>query len=173
MSLTSAKTGGLSGVFISVTTIPAAGNVALGLAFGASHEIWGSTLQLAINLSGMALAGWATLAIQHAVWRRVSAKRAEFLSGSAAVEPVDAAPGRVHGAAPTHSPRTRRPAATQTLVEIASGPPPAGRSDDSLKVWTSDRAAPALAPITSAPVPLAVAAPAKPGARSGQHRRPA
>jgi uncharacterized hydrophobic protein (TIGR00271 family) len=79
LSLTSAKTGGLSGVFISVTTIPAAGNVALGLAFGAGSEIWGSTLQLAINLSGMALAGWATLAIQHAVWQRVSAKRADFL----------------------------------------------------------------------------------------------
>ena len=61
LSLTSAKTGGLSGVFISVTTIPAAGNVALGLAFGASTEVWGSTLQLGINLSGMALAGWATL----------------------------------------------------------------------------------------------------------------
>ena len=35
LSLTSARLGGLSGVFISVTTIPAAGNVALGLAFGA------------------------------------------------------------------------------------------------------------------------------------------
>ena len=80
LSLTSAKTGGLSGVFISVTTIPAAGNVALGLAFGASTEVWGSTLQLGINLSGMALAGWATLAIQHAVWARASAKRAEFLA---------------------------------------------------------------------------------------------
>jgi uncharacterized hydrophobic protein (TIGR00271 family) len=79
LSLTSAKTGGLSGVFISVTTIPAAGNVALGLAFGASYEIWGSSLQLAINLSGMALAGWATLAIQRAVWSRVSAKRAGFI----------------------------------------------------------------------------------------------
>ena len=42
LSLTSAKTGGLSGVFISVTTIPAAGNVALGLAFGAGTEVWGS-----------------------------------------------------------------------------------------------------------------------------------
>ncbi len=80
LSLTSAKTGGLSGVFISVTTIPAAGNVALGLAFGASTEVWGSTLQLGINLSGMALAGWTTLAIQHAVWARASAKRAEFLA---------------------------------------------------------------------------------------------
>lgn len=79
LSLTSAKTGGLSGVFISVTTIPAAGNIALGLAFGASHEIWGSTMQLGINLTGMAIAGWATLAIQQAVWARVSAKRALFL----------------------------------------------------------------------------------------------
>ena len=42
LSLTSARVGGLSGVFISVTTIPAAGNVALGLAFGVPQEIWGS-----------------------------------------------------------------------------------------------------------------------------------
>ncbi|HNM96360.1 MAG TPA: DUF389 domain-containing protein [Marmoricola sp.] len=33
LSITSAKMGGLSGVFISVTTIPAAGNIALGAAF--------------------------------------------------------------------------------------------------------------------------------------------
>ncbi|MGH3118673.1 MAG: DUF389 domain-containing protein [Nocardioidaceae bacterium] len=46
LSLTSAKVGGLSGVFISVTTVPAAGNIALGLAFGATHEIWGSSLRL-------------------------------------------------------------------------------------------------------------------------------
>ncbi|MGL5850292.1 MAG: DUF389 domain-containing protein, partial [Phycicoccus sp.] len=35
LSLTSARTGGLSGVFISVTTVPAAANVSLGLAFQA------------------------------------------------------------------------------------------------------------------------------------------
>jgi uncharacterized hydrophobic protein (TIGR00271 family) len=75
LSLTSAKVGGLSGVFISVTTIPAAGNVALGLAVGASDEVWRSTLQLAINLSGMALAGWLTLMIQRLVWARMSARR--------------------------------------------------------------------------------------------------
>jgi uncharacterized hydrophobic protein (TIGR00271 family) len=79
LSLTSAKVGGLSGVFISVTTVPAAGNVALGLAFGAGHEIWGSTLQLALNLTGMALAGWATLAFQQAAWTRMSARRARLL----------------------------------------------------------------------------------------------
>jgi len=50
LSLTSAKVGGLSGVFISVTTVPASGNVALGLAFGAWHEVTGSGLQLLLNL---------------------------------------------------------------------------------------------------------------------------
>jgi uncharacterized hydrophobic protein (TIGR00271 family) len=79
LSLTSARVGGLSGVFISVTTVPAAGNVALGLAFGVGHEIWGSTLQLLVNITGMALAGWATLAIQQAVWSRVSTQRARLV----------------------------------------------------------------------------------------------
>ena len=69
LSITSAKLGGLSGVFISVTTIPAAGNVALGLAFGVWHEVWGSSAQLLLNLSGMAVAGWLTLAVQQRVWR--------------------------------------------------------------------------------------------------------
>jgi uncharacterized hydrophobic protein (TIGR00271 family) len=78
LSLTSAKVGGLSGVFISVTTVPAAGNVALGLAFGVGHEVWGSSLQLLINISGMALAGWATLAFQQAVWSRTSHRRARL-----------------------------------------------------------------------------------------------
>lgn len=76
LSLTSAKVGGLSGVFISVTTIPAAGNVALGLAFGVGDEIWGSTLQLVVNLAGMALAGWLVLTVQEQVWARMSARRA-------------------------------------------------------------------------------------------------
>ena len=80
LSLTSAKVGGLSGVFISVTTVPAAGNVGLGLAFGAWHEVWGSSLQLLVNLSGMALAGWATLALQQAVWSRVSLHRARLVA---------------------------------------------------------------------------------------------
>lgn len=76
LSITSAKMGGLSGVFISVTTVPAAGNVALGIAFGVGTEIWGSTLQLLLNITGMAIAGWATLAIQQSVWARLSARRA-------------------------------------------------------------------------------------------------
>lgn len=81
LSLTSAKVGGLSGVFISVTTVPAAGNVALGLAFGAWGEIRGSVLQLLVNVAGMALAGWATLAAQQALWGRLSTQRRRLFAG--------------------------------------------------------------------------------------------
>jgi uncharacterized hydrophobic protein (TIGR00271 family) len=72
LALTSAKSGGLVGVFISVTTIPASGNIALALVFGIWSEVWGSTLTLLINIVGMALAGWATLWVQQRVWNRVS-----------------------------------------------------------------------------------------------------
>lgn len=80
LSLTSARLGGLSGVFISVTTIPAAANIAVGLAFGLGDEVRGSSAQLGINLVGMAVAGWATLAFQQSVWSRVSARRALLLA---------------------------------------------------------------------------------------------
>ncbi|TQL70045.1 putative hydrophobic protein (TIGR00271 family) [Nocardioides albertanoniae] len=78
LALTSARVGNLSGVFISVTTIPAAANVALGLAFGLGEEIWGSTLQLVLNVAGMALAGWITLVVQQVVWQRISERRARM-----------------------------------------------------------------------------------------------
>lgn len=75
LSLTSAKVGGLSGVFISVTTVPAAGNLALGLAFGLGEEILGSGVQLLLNIGGMAVAGWLTLTVQQRVWHRLSRRR--------------------------------------------------------------------------------------------------
>ena len=56
--------------FISVTTVPAAGNIALGIAFGAGHEVWASSLRVMLTLLGMAAAGWATLAIQQSTWSR-------------------------------------------------------------------------------------------------------
>ena len=83
LSLTSAKVGGLSGVFISVTTVPAAGNVALGLAFGVAHEVIGSTVQLLLNISGMILAGWATLALQQLVWTRMARHRERRMARAA------------------------------------------------------------------------------------------
>ncbi len=70
LSLTSGKTGGLAGVFISVTTIPAAANTALAFALGGWLELRGTATQLQLNITGMALAGWATLALQGTVVAR-------------------------------------------------------------------------------------------------------
>lgn len=72
LAMTSQRAGGLVGVFISVTTIPAAGNIAIGLAFAMPAAIRGSFAQLCINLTGMALAGWATLVLQKFVWGRIA-----------------------------------------------------------------------------------------------------
>ena len=66
------KSSTMVGVFISVTTIPAAGNLALGLAFWEGGEIRGSTEQLAVNIVGMVLAGALTLAFQRAWWTRLT-----------------------------------------------------------------------------------------------------
>lgn len=88
LAMTSARIGGLSGVFISVTTIPAVAHIALGICFWNGDAIWGSTQQLALNLVGMMIAGWATLAVQQAIWSRVSAQRARLVR-RAAREPVD------------------------------------------------------------------------------------
>ena len=56
------------GVFISVTTVPAAGNLALGLALGERSEIWGSLTQLGANIAGMLLAGTLVLAAMRRWW---------------------------------------------------------------------------------------------------------
>lgn len=69
LSLTSSKSGALVGVLISVTTVPAAANIALGLALGATGEVTSSLLQLGINVSAIMVAGIATMLVQKAVWR--------------------------------------------------------------------------------------------------------
>lgn len=56
------------GVFISVTTVPAAGNLALGLAVWDRGEIAGSAAQLALNLVGIVVAGVLTLLAVRTVW---------------------------------------------------------------------------------------------------------
>ncbi len=71
LSLTAGRSNALVGVFISVTTIPAAGNLGLALALGVPGEIGGSVAQLGINLAGMVLAGWLTLVCQLQVWRMI------------------------------------------------------------------------------------------------------
>jgi uncharacterized hydrophobic protein (TIGR00271 family) len=69
LSLTSSKSAALVGVFISVTTIPAAGNAAVGGVLGKWDETWKSVAQLAINLTGIVCAGIVTLMVLQAVNR--------------------------------------------------------------------------------------------------------
>jgi uncharacterized hydrophobic protein (TIGR00271 family) len=71
LSLTSAKSGALVGVFISVTTVPAAADMALAMALGGGPEFIRAATQLGINLVGILVAALATLALQKAVWHRV------------------------------------------------------------------------------------------------------
>ncbi|MFB6843695.1 DUF389 domain-containing protein [Streptomyces sp. NPDC056373] len=68
LSLTSAKSGALVGVAISVTTIPAAANAAVALSYGDTSQTWGSTEQLLLNLLGIIVAGTATLLAQKWFW---------------------------------------------------------------------------------------------------------
>jgi uncharacterized hydrophobic protein (TIGR00271 family) len=70
LSLTNAKSGALVGVLISVTTIPAAANVGLALAFQDIDEWLGALAQLAVNLTAIALAGIITLFIQRKIYQR-------------------------------------------------------------------------------------------------------
>ncbi|MFH9062138.1 DUF389 domain-containing protein [Streptomyces coeruleorubidus] len=68
LSLTSAKSGALVGVAISVTTIPAAANAAVALSYGDMNQTKGSTEQLLLNLLGIIVAGTLTLLVQKWLW---------------------------------------------------------------------------------------------------------
>ncbi|CAM5504419.1 DUF389 domain-containing protein [Streptomyces abikoensis] len=70
LSLTSAKSGALIGVAISVTTVPAAANAAVALSYGDWSETRGSAVQLALNLAGIVVAGTLTLLAQKGFWAR-------------------------------------------------------------------------------------------------------
>lgn len=70
LSLTSAKSGALVGVAISVTTVPAAANAAVALSYGDEKQTWGSTEQLLLNLLGIVVAGTLTLLAQKFLWAK-------------------------------------------------------------------------------------------------------
>lgn len=81
LSLTTAKSGALIGVLISVTTIPAAANVGVAAAYGDWDSFGGSLGQLALNVALLLVAGILTLGIQRAVFMR---RRAEHWARRAA-----------------------------------------------------------------------------------------
>jgi uncharacterized hydrophobic protein (TIGR00271 family) len=77
LSLTSAKSGALIGVLVSVTTIPAASNIAVAATYGDWDESLGAAAQLGINLTAIVLAGVLTLFVQR---RYYVARRRRHLS---------------------------------------------------------------------------------------------
>jgi uncharacterized hydrophobic protein (TIGR00271 family) len=76
LSLTSAKSGALIGVLISVTTIPAAANVGVAAAYEDWSEMVGALAQLGLNLTAIILAAIGTLFIQRRLY--MSRRRAHL-----------------------------------------------------------------------------------------------
>lgn len=75
LSLTTAKSTALVGVFISVTTVPAVGTIALCLGTGIWSEVTPAVIQLVVNLAGIVVAGTLTLLVLKLVWRSVPTTR--------------------------------------------------------------------------------------------------
>ena len=80
LSLTSTKSSALIGVLVSVTTIPAAANIGLAAAYQDWGEWRGAMAQLALNLTGIVIAGIVTLYIQRRLYQRRRVKRLEHES---------------------------------------------------------------------------------------------
>lgn len=70
LSLSTAKSGALVGVLISVTTVPASANAAVAIANGVPEQAIGALIQLVVNLAAITVGGVLTLTIQYLVWRR-------------------------------------------------------------------------------------------------------
>jgi uncharacterized hydrophobic protein (TIGR00271 family) len=83
LSLTSAKSGALIGVLISVTTIPAAANIGVAAALGDMDEWLGAMGQLSLNLVAIIFAGITTLFLQRRLYIR---RRRKHLSEEGARE---------------------------------------------------------------------------------------
>jgi uncharacterized hydrophobic protein (TIGR00271 family) len=95
LSLTSAKSGALVGVLISVTTIPAAANIGVAAALGNWDDWVGAIAQLSLNVLAIVLAGVATLYVERVLFER--RRRRHFGDGT-----------RASAGLPTSDPRPRR-----------------------------------------------------------------
>ena len=76
VSLTESRANALIGVFISVTTIPAASDMGLSAAYGSWREARGSTFQLLLNVVLLIAVGAVGLRLQRAFWRSRTARAA-------------------------------------------------------------------------------------------------
>ena len=74
VSLTESRANALIGVFISVTTIPAASDMGLSAAYGSWPEARGSTFQLLLNVVLLIVVGASGLRLQRLIWRKAQAR---------------------------------------------------------------------------------------------------
>ena len=74
ISLTESRASTLIGVFVSVTTIPAAADIGLSLSYGSWSEARGSALQLLLNVAILVIVGSIMLLLQKFLWDRASAR---------------------------------------------------------------------------------------------------
>ena len=68
VSLTEARAAAQIGVFISVTTVPAAADTGLSIAYASWTEAWGSALQLLLNVTLLIAIGAAVLRLRRIIW---------------------------------------------------------------------------------------------------------
>jgi len=81
VSLTERRANALIGVFISVTTVPAAASVGVSAAYSSWGEARGSLFQLLLNVVLLVIVGAAGLSAQRAIWRRRSSRMLACAAG--------------------------------------------------------------------------------------------
>jgi uncharacterized hydrophobic protein (TIGR00271 family) len=90
VSILQARANALIGVFISVTTIPAAAAMGLSAAFGQWSEVWGATEQLFLNVVILLGVGVVALILQRRFWQRRALHQA-VMDGVDQSRPTDSA----------------------------------------------------------------------------------
>ena len=106
VSLTEARANALIGVFISVTTIPAAADIGVSLAYRNWHEAAGSALQLLLNVGLLLVVGAGGLAAQRRIWTRFCRW------GGSGIIPLDDARARAPTSVAVWPPRRNPPSST-------------------------------------------------------------
>ena len=84
VSLVEARTGALIGVFISVTTIPAAADIGVSSAFQDWSEARGSLIQLLLNVAILIAVGAVGLVAQQRLWGRLRRRATRARPGAPA-----------------------------------------------------------------------------------------
>jgi uncharacterized hydrophobic protein (TIGR00271 family) len=102
LSLSTAKSGALIGVLISVTTIPAAANVGVAVAYADWPAFRGSLTQLGVNVVAILLSGTVTLALQRWLYER--RRRRHLRGGSLPRWRIGARASRTDPARPVRPP---------------------------------------------------------------------